>query len=124
MSVPTPKEDGFRYYAQWGGNPRGTREDVTRCVEQVHDGGRGMRLHQCNRKRGHGPDGLYCKQHDPAAVAARRQEAADRWHAKRDRAIRPMREADAYRTALRQIANGHNDPSALAREVLHKFEKQ
>lgn len=33
------------------------------CVERVHKPGRGRQLYQCQRKPGHGPEGLYCKQH-------------------------------------------------------------
>lgn len=49
-----------RVYGQWAGNERGTPEDTTRCIEEV----RPMWVsYQCTRKRGHGPNGLYCKQH-------------------------------------------------------------
>ena len=37
-----------------------TIEDSARCVEEIYIGVCG---HQCKRKRGHGPDGLWCKQH-------------------------------------------------------------
>ncbi|CAB5223449.1 hypothetical protein UFOVP383_49 [uncultured Caudovirales phage] len=47
-----------RRYGQWGGNPKGHPEDPTRCIEEVWPFPR-----QCTRKRGYGPDGLYCKQH-------------------------------------------------------------
>ena len=44
----------------WSGCPKGVPEDKTRCIEEVW----GKWLpHQCQRKRGHGLDGLYCKQH-------------------------------------------------------------
>lgn len=33
------------------------------CAESVHERGRGCQLYQCQRKPGHGPEGLYCKQH-------------------------------------------------------------
>jgi len=51
-----------RIYGQWAGNPKGTPEDPALCVEGVWN------LYapgfpQCSRKRGHGPGGLYCKQH-------------------------------------------------------------
>ncbi len=58
-----------RIYDVWAGNPKGTLEDGARCIKTVwirwHD-------HQCLRKRGHGPDGLYCKQH--AATKERRAD--------------------------------------------------
>jgi len=78
--APKPDKNGVRWYGKWAGSPKGRREDPARCVEQVHEPGRGFHVHQCNRKRGHGPDGLFCKQHDPAAVKARQEKR----QAKRD----------------------------------------
>ncbi len=49
-----------RRYGQWAGDPQGRAEDKTRCVEEVHQG---WHFYQCQRKRGHGPLGEYCKQH-------------------------------------------------------------
>ena len=49
-------------YGQWSGNPKGLPEDETKCVEEIIDTG-GFLFKQCSRKRGHGPKGLYCKQH-------------------------------------------------------------
>lgn len=66
-----------RVYGQWAGNPKGQAEDVTHCIKEVWEPGRGFRSYQCQRKRGFGPDGLYCKQHDPEAVK-KRQKASDR----------------------------------------------
>jgi hypothetical protein len=63
MWVPEPKADGLRRYRVWAGNPDGRKEDVSRCVCSVSEGGRSVLSSQCMRKRGHGPDGLYCKQH-------------------------------------------------------------
>ena len=51
-----------RQYNLWAGNPKGDKEDVTRCIKEVRDWS-GWHSVQCSRKRGHGPDGLYCKQH-------------------------------------------------------------
>lgn len=56
-------KNGKRIYGAWTGDPMGTPEDVTRCVEEVSSPGRWIGWHQCTRKRGHGPGGLYCKQH-------------------------------------------------------------
>lgn len=54
-----------RRYNSWAGNPKGDPENKERCVQHVYpqDYARGMISVQCSRKRGHGPDGLYCKQH-------------------------------------------------------------
>ena len=62
-----------RIYGQWAGNEQGNREGVTRCITEVWTG---WHSHQCERNRGHGPDGLYCKQH--AKREAERQFDAQR----------------------------------------------
>lgn len=60
-----------RIYGQWAGNSRGNPEDTANCVQAVWNQARGMISNQCSRKRGFGPEGLYCKQHG-AKVEARR----------------------------------------------------
>ncbi len=72
-------KDGVRIYGSWGGNPKGYPEDVTKCIESVTGTERGALSGQCRRKRGHGEDGLYCKQHDPKSVAARREESSKKF---------------------------------------------
>lgn len=53
-----------RRYGQWSGNEKGVAEDHTKCVEEVHANWTMWPIYvQCSRKRGHGPLGLYCKQH-------------------------------------------------------------
>lgn len=49
-------------YGQWAGNPKGYAEDKARCVAKVFSGPWPISS-QCARKRGHGPQGLFCKQH-------------------------------------------------------------
>jgi hypothetical protein len=56
------RRDGLRVYGEWAGNPHGKLEDVNLCVEGVFRGGSIIES-QCSRLRGHGKDGLYCKQH-------------------------------------------------------------
>ena len=51
-----------RIYGQWAGNPHGRHEVLTRCITEIWPQG-GYIPYQCRRKRGHGPDFLYCKQH-------------------------------------------------------------
>lgn len=120
MWEPKPEADGLRRYNKWAGNPHGHKEDVTLCIVDVTPNERAgfAHSHQCNRKRGHGPGGLYCKQHDPESVKARRAASnkayEDKWHAK----MRPYRQRDAYKKALEEIAAGHNDPRSLAAEAL------
>lgn len=61
VMTETPGEQMTRHrYDQWAGNPQGVKEDVSRCAEEIMDG---YHLVQCRRKRGHGPKGMYCKQH-------------------------------------------------------------
>ena len=56
-------DNGIRRYNFWNGNPKGTKEDPEYCIEEVAEGGRSCLFRQCCRKRGYGPNGLYCKQH-------------------------------------------------------------
>jgi len=57
-----PKEELERY-GQWAGNPNGKKEDVSCCRYEVWPNTRGPIPHQCNRKRGYGYKGWFCKQH-------------------------------------------------------------
>lgn len=59
-----------RRYGQWAGNEAGIPEDVACCVKSVFSG---WHSHQCSRRRGHGPDGLYCKQHAKKEEAKRKR---------------------------------------------------
>ena len=54
--------DKPRVYGRWAGRPEGTPEDPARCIEEVWHK-QDWRHYQCRFKRGHGPDGLYCKIH-------------------------------------------------------------
>ncbi len=51
-----------RIYGQWAGNPKGWLEDLEHCIEAIIRDNNWW-ASQCSRKRGHGKDGLYCKQH-------------------------------------------------------------
>lgn len=50
-------------YRAWAGSPNGTPENGEKCIEVVHDTGRSILSHQCSRRRGKGPDGLFCTVH-------------------------------------------------------------
>lgn len=117
---PKSDKDGIRWYNKWAGNPHGHREDVTRCVVEVWPNERAgvARASQCARKRGHGPGGLYCKQHDPEVVKRRDEESSERYERKMNQLTAPSRLLEADRAALRSIADGHNDPQSLAAEAL------
>jgi hypothetical protein len=62
-----------RRYDCWAGNTKGIPEDKTRCVEEVTDF-TGWHPYQCSRKRGYGPDGLYCRQHAKRLERIQRHE--------------------------------------------------
>ena len=72
MSVPKD-----RRYNVWAGNPKGVAEDTARCIEEVWERGRGARHYQCGAKRGHGPNGEFCAQHNPEKVKAKAQKRED-----------------------------------------------
>lgn len=56
-----------RRYGKWAGEPNGRPERLTDCREEVFPNERGAMHHQCNRKRGYGPHGWFCKQLVPDA---------------------------------------------------------
>lgn len=62
--LKTVMKDGqpltVRKYGCWAGKPNGTPEDPSLCIVEV---GQGWLYSQCRRKRGHGYNGLLCKQH-------------------------------------------------------------
>jgi hypothetical protein len=100
-------------YGSWAGNPAGSKPDLKRCCASVFNN---HRSHQCSKKNGHGPDGAYCKTHDPEAVARREAESRYNYHKRYyDDTVRGLRGADKV---LKLIAEGHNDPRALAQEWL------
>lgn len=113
------------YKESYGGRfgHAGRPPDRTRCCAVVTEQTNGWyRDHQCTRKRGFGPNGDYCKQHDPAAAEARRKASRANEEAKYE-AFRMEAYGRAFHDALRKIADGHNDPRTLASEILDKFEK-
>ena len=53
----------LKVYGAWAGNSKGQPYDPERCAYAVRYDPRSPTKFQCSRKRGHGPDGLFCKQH-------------------------------------------------------------
>lgn len=107
-------------YGAWAGNPEGNRPDYERCCEEVWSKERWSRAHQCHRKRGHGPDGAYCSQHDPVAVERRERATKARW----DVAWQARRlefSGQHFYKVLVKIAEGHNDARGLAQETIAPF---
>jgi hypothetical protein len=56
----TKKEARAIKYGRWVALPNGQQYQEGYCAFEVWDRVNG---HQCLRKSGYGPDGLYCKQH-------------------------------------------------------------
>ncbi len=54
--------DTERRYTTWAGNPQGNNEDPKHCIEALW-GGMWDLGRQCQRNRGYGEGGAYCKQH-------------------------------------------------------------
>lgn len=64
FDTPMTIEEARKYrYFQWSGNKNGTPYREGRCAYEVAGADRWISFHQCYRKNGHGPAGLYCKQH-------------------------------------------------------------
>lgn len=77
---------------------------------------------QCSRKRGHGPDKAYCKQHDPEAVKGRRSAQERKYYDELNKK-QSQWHGPKFLAVLRQIADGHNDPRSIAKEVIDAYEK-
>lgn len=107
-------------YGAWAGFPSGHKPDLSRCCEGVWSRERWARQYQCTKPRGHGPDGAYCKQHDPAVAEARKAAVDARDKAKWN-AARYGTHGRTFFNALLKIAEGHNDARGLAQEVLATF---
>lgn len=121
LEKPTTLEEARKNrYGCWAGNPKGHAYVEGRCVEEIYPST--FTHHQCNRKNGYGPGGLYCKQHDPAAVAARRAESDARYEAQWQE-HRYQIHGKTFFDALKKIAEGHNDARGLARDIIDKFVK-
>ena len=107
-------------YGAWAGFPSGHEPDHSRCCAEVWSRERWARAYQCTKKRGHGPDGAYCKQHDPAVAKARSEAASARSKAKWN-AGRYGKHGSTFFDALLKIAEGHNDARGLAQETIDRF---
>ena len=94
--------------------------DFGKCAAPVFNGGFGSS--QCSRKNGHGPEGAWCKQHDPIARKARYEAMASESKAKWAASDRKQKFQSDCITAIRAIAAGHNDPRALAQSIIDAFE--
>lgn len=69
LECPKTLEQAKKYrYNEWAGNPRGYAYRPERCAYEVFPNERGAHHHQCLKKKGYGPSGLYCKQHAKRAA--------------------------------------------------------
>jgi hypothetical protein len=94
-----------------------THTGKDRCQERVYRSGY-MASGQCERAAT--VDGVWCKQHSPEAVTAREQDAMIKWeHKNRQRRYEVW--GQAFHAALARIASGEEDPQAIARDTLDKF---
>ena len=119
----TRAEAEKKRYGVWtaGGRP-GNAYDPKRCVVEVSMRDRWSQHYQCNRPSGHGPEELYCRQHDPAAVEKRAEESRKREREERERE-RPKWYGRPMLEIIRRIAAGHNDPTALCREFIEQYDR-
>jgi hypothetical protein len=90
------------------------------CAEVTVKQGMWYSYSQCSRPRGFGPEQAYCRQHDPAVFAARRAEANTAREAKY-REDRLRYAGLPFFKALCAIADGHDDPRALAEEAIRSY---
>lgn len=109
----------MKYQEFYAPSYRAQKPDFSRCAKIVHGGGWGGK--QCSRKAVCDPDEngdpTTCKQHSHAAkesLRAKQKAAYDAETAK----WRERHAAPKMRAALEKIADGHNDPRSIAREVL------
>lgn len=116
----------------WSGHFTKREGDPERCRAAVAEGGRSPMFHQCRRKPTVFRDCAepvgrfgFCGVHDPLVVmekrAAREAQWRKEWDA-RDAMEKRRRNRDRAEKrcveVLREIADGHNDPRAIAREAL------
>lgn len=104
-------------YGQWAGNEQGRAADLSRCCVEVYSG-HSLISSQCSRKNGHGPEGAYCKQHDPAAVEHRR--IVGEYNYRLENHNRTMKRLASVLPVIKAIAEGHNDPRSLCQEWLEE----
>lgn len=106
-------------YGSWAGNREGTPPDFSRCAEEVFSG-RGMH-HQCGNKATVEPDEqgrpTKCRVHSKAFHDEKAAEADRRYRAERKRNAFQWNGRRFYE-ALKLIADGHNDPRAVAEEAI------
>lgn len=108
-------------YGSWAGNEAGHSPNFKRCCKEVADNSTNWpRYHQCRNKNGHGPDGAFCRVHDPVAIEKRAQ-ASEVKYLERCRRDATGYYGDKVIQALIEIERGHNDPRHRAKEALDQL---
>jgi hypothetical protein len=123
--APDPEADGLRNY----GNGLDRRiEDTTRCIASVSQGM--WRSSQCDKKRGKGPDGLWCGVHNPDRLKLKREAQHAAWREKwrkneerLDRGSRICARLGCGTATVEDIRLTHDDADALA-ALLEQLKKQ
>lgn len=117
----------------WTANFTGRAGRPEFCRASVHDGGRSPTFHQCCRKpkvfrEVDGKTYGFCAIHDPVALDVKRAKRNAEWEAKWDRDAKREEHRKANllamegcKRAIKLIAEGHNDPRALAIEAFSRF---
>lgn len=114
-----------RFPDNYGSRVHPKAPDYSRCCASVRDGYRGK---QCSRKNGYGPDGAYCRQHDPVLRQAKRDKEHEArikdYRAREERNRRGRVEVNGFYPLLdvvHKIALGSNDARQLAAAALDAF---
>jgi len=75
----------------------------SRCAFEVIENSRSPRFYQCQRKPGFGPDGIFCRQHEPAAITDRERKSRDKYEKYLKALVAPRLREEKYARALRTI---------------------
>jgi hypothetical protein len=118
-------KDILKYAHIWAPIGLQSSPDLKRCCAAVRNG-YGVGFHQCwNKWNVYRAGHRFCSTHDPVAVKAKRDARSSAWEAKYAETTRLAKLqsdrtifANACIKAVREIAAGHNDPRALAVEIL------
>lgn len=59
-------------YGKWSGRPEGNKPNYDNCCAEIPRAKGAYIMKQCERRKGYGPNGNYCKQHGTAADKRKR----------------------------------------------------
>jgi hypothetical protein len=124
MMFNVPKSRAEAEAISYGGNSfRASKKyDPTRCAYEVDNSYNNWPSYaQCSKKPTCGPDGIFCKIHDPEYIAEKNRKRDEKYKADWNKRMIELGGKKFYE-ALVEIRDGHNDPRTLAREVLQPYE--